>query len=152
MTKVEQEEFTQINKTIIKYLKNPTDINVIEFSIELLKNYDIQFDEESNYCYLKLLDMIKNKNDIIELLINTTLKKCKDLIDFFEKNGFEKGDITSLIECKTFFDNFTNNKTKDKDIVKSFIDEMSKSKNIETEFNKFINSYDVIISMLPMVE
>ena len=152
LTKVEQEEFTQINKTIVKYLKNPTDINVIEFSIELLKNYDIQFEEESNYCYLKLLDMIKNKNDIIELLINTTLQKCKDLIDFFEKNGFEKGDITSLIECKTFFDNFANNKTKDKDIVKSFIDEMSKSKNIEIEFNKFINSYDVIISMLPMVE
>ena len=152
MTKVEQEEFTQINKTIVKYLGNPIDVNVIELSMELLKNYDIEFNEESNYKYLELLDLLKKKNNIIEFLLEITLKKCIDLLDFFDKNNYEKGDITSLVECKTFFDKFLKNNIKDKDIIKSFINELSQSEGLEIEFSKLINSYDVILNMLPMIE
>ena len=70
MTEVDQEDFTQINKAIIKYLKNPTDINVIKFSIQLLKNYNIEFNGDTNYKLLKIFDIFKNCKYIFDFLLN----------------------------------------------------------------------------------
>jgi len=147
MSEVEQEEFTLINKTIVKYLKEPKDINVIELSLELLKNYDIKFEEDTNYKYIKILDIIKNKKDIVKFLLDITLKKCQDLIDYFDKNKLYKGDIPSLLVCKEFFDKYINKNNKDKDIIKNLINGISVSENLELNLKKLVSNFDVIYNM-----
>jgi len=147
MSEVEQEEFTLINKTIVKYLKEPKDINVIELSLELLKNYGIEFKEDTNYKYIKILDIIKNKKDIVKFLLDITLKKCQDLIDFFDKNKLDKGDIPSLLVCKEFFDKYINKNNKDKDIIKNLINGIALSENLELNLKKLVINFDAIYNM-----
>ena len=147
MTEVEQEEFTQMNKTIVKYLKDPKDINVIELSLELLKNYDIEFKEGTNYQYLKILDMIKNKKNIIQFVINTTLQQIEKLIDYFDKNKWDKGDLPCLLECKKFFNKYFDKNSKDKEIIRSFINGISQSETFEVNLQKLIDNFESIYNM-----
>ena len=152
MTEVEQEDFTQINKTIFKYLKNPTDINVIKLSIKLLKNYDIEFNDDSNYKFLRIFNIFKNRKYILEFLLNITLKKCQDFLDYFDKNKLVKENIPNLVECKQFFDKIINKNKKDKDIIKSFIHEISEFPNIEENLNKLTNNFDIISELIQILE
>ena len=141
-TGVEQEEFTQINKTIIKYLKKPSDINVIDLSLELLKNYNIEFNNNTNYKFLNVLNMLKNKKNIIQFLINV---KIDNFIDYFNRNNLEKGNIDSLIECKNFFDKVFSKHIKDKELIKNFINNINESNKIEENFINLVYNFDVII-------
>ena len=148
ITKVQQEEFTHINKVIIKYLKNPSDVKTIEFCLELLKNYGIEFKEESNYRILEIIDIIKNKNNIIEFLLNISLEKCKDLLkyifDYFQKKNLNKENIPNLVECKNFINKIINKNIKDKDIIKSLFNAISEFKNIEMNLRKLMKNFDLI--------
>ena len=152
MTEAEQEDFTHINKTIIKYLKEPTDVNIIEFSLELMKNYEIEFNEDTNYYYLKLLKMLKGKKNIVKFLLDNTLKKFNELIDYFTKMKWDKGNIPCLIECKIFFDKYINKKSTDKEIIKSFINGSLENKTFEENLKKLINSFDFIENVFPFLE
>ena len=152
MTEAEQEDFTHINKTIIKYLKEPTDVNIIEFSLELMKNYEIEFNEDTNYYYLKLLKMLKGKKNIVKFLLDNTLQKFNELIDYFTKMKWDKGNIPCLIECKIFFDKYINKKSTDKEIIKSFINGSLENKTFEENLKKLINSFDFIENVFPFLE
>ena len=152
MTEVEQEDFTQINKIIIKYLQNPTDVNIIKFSLDLLKNYGIEFKDDTNYKFLRIFDIFKNRKDIFDFLLNITLKKCQDFLDYFDKNKLVKDNIPNLVECKHFFDKIINKNKKDKDIIKSFICGISEFESIEENFKKLINSFDIISDLIPILE
>ena len=140
-TEVKQEEFTQINKTIIKYLEHPMDVHVIELSEELMKNYDIEFNNNTNYSFLNILKMLKDKNDIIDFMkkVNT-----KNINEYFEKHYFEKGYIDSVVECKKIFDNILNKDIKDKDMIKTFINNVKESDDIETSFLNVCYNFDEI--------
>ena len=147
MTHVEQEEFTRINKAIVKYLKEPKDIYVIELSLELLKNYEIEFKEDTNYKYLKILDMIKNKKNIIQFVLDISLQKIESLIDYFDKNKFDKGDFPCLLECKKFFNKYFDKNSKDKDTIKRFINGTSECETFELNLKKLIDNFDIIFDM-----
>ena len=152
LSEADQEDFTQINKVIIKYLKEPTDSSIIEFCFKLMQNYNIEFNEETNYNFLKLLNIFKDKIYIVQFLLDNTLQKFNDLINYFDKMNWEKEDIISLIECKLFFNKYINKKSKDKEIIKSFINGSVENNTFEENFKKLIKCFDIIKNIFPLLE
>ena len=63
-----------------------------------------------------------------------------------------KDNIPNLVECKLFFDKIINKNKKDKDIIKSFINGISEFENIEENFRKLINNFEVISELMPIME
>ena len=141
MMNAEQEEFTAMNRTISYYLIHPKDIDVIQLSLELFKNYDIEFKEDTNYKYLHVLNLIKDKKDIIQFLLNISLSDCTEMLDFFKRNQISTEKIYCLVECKKFFNNFLNINNKDKDVIKCFINKFSESDNLESNFINLIENF-----------
>ena len=152
LSEADQEDFTQINKVIIKYLKESADSSIIEFCFKLMQNYNIEFNEETNYNFLKLLNIFKDKIYIVQFLLDNTLQKFNDLINYFDKMNWEKEDIISLIECKLFFNKYINKKSKDKEIIKSFINGSVENNTFEENFKKLIKCFDIIKNIFPLLE
>ena len=85
-------------------------------------------------------------------MIEITLKKCQDVLEFFLRENLDTGNIPCLIKCKEFFDNFLNKNSKDIDIIKSFINVTLGNENLEINLRKLINGFDIISNMILLVE
>ena len=137
-------DFFQINEVIRQYLEKPKNISVIELSITLYKNYQIEFIDDNNFEIFKTIKLIQNMNETASFLINIETKKLENRVNQLNKEDNMKNTLKKLINFKKFIDDILSHKTKDVDIIKDFINEIFNTNKYKKDFITIINDYKLI--------
>ena len=137
-------DFFQINEVIRQYLEKPKNISVIELSITLYKNYQIEFIDDNNFEIFKTIKLIQNMNETASFLINIETKKLEKRVNQLNKEDNMKNTLKKLINFKMFIDDILSHKSKDVDIVKDFINEIFNTNKYKKDFITIINYYKLL--------
>ena len=144
---------------IIENLKKSSEEQTILNAINDLNSYgiktDIVNDEKSNY--LNILLKLKEQPEALSFLLKTTDDDCRsyqELVGEIDNSFININDIDDLEKCVIIKNKLGNPEElkheKDIDIIKSFKKEVenTKDKEIEICFNKFVNNYSEIKSLV----
>ena len=135
LTEGKKTYLSSVLKIIITKLRNLNDIEIIRFSGDVLKNYNIDINSE----FMEILIELLNKEEEAKFLFNT--KNSLSIIQNIDKSKDKKDIITDIQNCILIFSKFMNSihekQMNDFDIIsyfKNFI-----SENIV--FNCFLSKY-----------
>ena len=146
---IKKTEFFSVNSIINKNLKSNKKIKVIQLSIDLYKNYNIEFNEETNFDFFKKIKSIPNINDIVDFLLNSNTQNLKNKLNELENNNYFDYTYTinilrNLIDFKTFLDSILYNIYEDKKIASEFINVLLQSKEYQKNLTTVIFNFPLI--------
>ena len=147
---IQKSDFTQINEVICQYLEKPKNIKVIELSIKLYQNYQIEFIDDNNFELFKTIKLIKNMNEIASFIMKVDIKQLEKRIDEIEDCNYKdnislKDLFNKLIRFKKFLNKILSDTNKDIDIIKKFLEEIYNSNEYKKDFIEIINQFSLII-------
>ena len=146
LTEGKKTYLSSVLKIIITKLRNLNDIEIIRFSGDVLKNYNIDINSE----FMEILIELLNKEEETKFLFNT--KNSLSIIQNIDKSKDKKDIITDIQNCILIFSKFMNSihekQMNDFDIISYFKNFISEnivfscflSKYYE-KFNEFKNIY-----------
>lgn len=152
--------FSSVNNVICKYLEATRNINIIKISVELYKNYNIEFNGDKNFELFKRIKFAHNFNEIAYYIFNIEIEQLQNkLKEYEDKNLFEyfyiKGELNKIIIFKGFIDSILssiNDDTRDKHIVNNFWNELNNSKEYQEGFIALIGNFEVIKEVIKIIE
>ena len=150
---VQNTEFSKINQVINSYLISPKNTKVIEMSINLYKNYEIELIEDNNFVLFQTIKLNKNMKEIITFIKNIGIEQLKTRILECENNkdydyNFIKNNLNKLIEFKKYLKEILSNNFKDIDIIKQFIRALFFSEELKDDFIAILNNYSSILEFI----
>ena len=150
---VQNTEFSKINQVINRYLISPKNTKVIEMSINLYKNYEIELIEDNNFVLFQTIKLNKNMKEIITFIKNIGIEQLKTRILECENNkdydyNFIKNNLNKLIEFKKYLKEILSNNFKDIDIIKQFIRALFFSEELKDDFIAILNNYSSILEFI----
>ena len=151
-TYVKKTEFPSVNNLINKYLKSPKNINIIKVCIEFYKNYQIELDENKYFEFFKSIKSIEDMNKFVYYLLNIEIQEIQTKLIEFEKGDYVDYNYINdvfekLIKFKTFLEDILSNineDTKDIDIIKNLMNELTSSEEIRNDFKTIIYYFNLI--------
>ena len=148
---IKKTEFFSVNNIINKNLKSNKKIKVIQLSIDLYKNYNIEFNEETNFDFFKKIKSIPNINDMVDFLLNSDTQNLKNKLNELENNNYFDYTYTinilrNLIDFKTFLDSILYNIYEDKKIASEFINILLQSKEYQKNLTTVIFNFPLILT------
>ena len=149
---VKKSEFYLVNNTISKNLKSNKKIKVIQLSIDLYKNYNIEFNEETNFNFFKNIKLIKNVDEIVDFLINSNTQSIKNKLNEYEENNYYDynlmiGILSKLVDFKIFLDSIISDIPEDKNIISHFMNELFQSKEYQEALITLIDKFILVSSI-----
>ena len=147
---IQKSDFTQINEVICQYLEKPKNIKVIELSIKLYQNYQIEFIDDNNFELFKTIKLNKNMNEIASFIMKVDIKQLEKRIDEIKDCNYKdnislKDLFNKLIRFKKFLNQILSDTNKDIDIIKKFLEEIYNSNEYKKDFIEIIKQYSLII-------
>ena len=151
-TYVKKTEFPSVNNLINKYLKSPKNINIIKVCIEFYKNYQIDLDENKYFEFFKSIKSIGDMNKFVYYLLNIEIQEIQTKLIEFESGDYVDYNYINdvfekLIKFKTFLEDILSNineDTKDIDIIKNLMNELTSSEEIRNDFKTIIYYFNLI--------
>ena len=151
-TYVKKTEFPSVNNLINKYLKSPKNINIIKVCIEFYKNYQIELDENKYFEFFKSIKSIEDMNKFVYYLLNIEIQEIQTKLIEFENNEymdykFINDVLEKLIKFKIFLEDILSNineDTKDIDVIKNLMNELTGSEEIRNDFKSIIYYFNLI--------
>ena len=131
-------------------MEKPKNKKVIELSIKLYQNYQIEFIEYNNFELFKTIKLIKNMNEIASFIMKVDIKQLEKRIDEIENFNYKdnislKDLFNKLIRFKKFLNKILSDTNKDIDIIKKFLEEIYNSNEYKKDFIEIINQFSLII-------
>jgi len=147
-TEVIQMEYTGTIKSIIEFKENIFNKEFLIMSIEILEALGLELNNEDNY-FINILLSLNQKPEVINFLLGKTVDECGLLYDTLDNNDFLKiSDIIDLEKCVEYMNSLGNGdefkQMKDYELIEKAKSSNLMSKNLQINFNNFINHFDDI--------
>ena len=146
---IKKTEFSSVNDIINKNLKSNKKIKVIQLSIDLYKNYNIEFNEETNFDFFKKIKLTPNIDEIVDFLLKSNTQNLKNKLNELEENNYFDYAYTinalrNLIDFKTFLDSILYNIYEDKKIASEFMNILLQTKEHRENLIAVIFNFSLI--------
>ena len=147
---VRKTDFYEELDTISKSPLNNISIKEYEKYRKYYEKFGINIlnDNEKNNDYLNILYCINDKKDSIKFIMELKRKDIIQLKEIMEEEVYIfylNDEMQDMLKCYEFIHNLIDNKEKnDTTLIKNYIIEVQKSKNIYTYFLNYINSFNQI--------
>ena len=140
--------FSKELKQLSKELSENISSDKIKKYGEKLKNYGINVlnPEKEDRDYLDILTALYNKKNSLKFILKLTATDCRhleELVSEFENTFLTGAEIQDMSKCSHFLNKVIGDKNKeisDENLIKSFIEEVRKTKNISIYFITYTNN------------
>jgi len=140
-----QTDFSKELNQIRKELSGNISADKIRDYGEKLKNYGINVlnPEKEDRDYLDILTALYNKKNSLKFILKLTADDCRhleELVSEFENTLLTGAEIQDMTKCSHFLNKVIGDKNQeitDENLIKSFVEEVRKTKNISIYFNQY---------------